>query len=124
MSRGKAARMAAPSSSVARTSSRPLPRMPGLISINSSGSSCERRLRYSAKPSATQAGMRSPTAMSRARTAGSVVGGSEAVVTHGPQALEAVELADAGHHHVDDDVAQVDQHPFGFGLGDIIVHVM
>eukprot|EP01092_Planopodium_desertum_P003000 TRINITY_DN15154_c0_g4_i1.p1 TRINITY_DN15154_c0_g4~~TRINITY_DN15154_c0_g4_i1.p1 ORF type:complete len:319 (+),score=77.32 TRINITY_DN15154_c0_g4_i1:1023-1979(+) len=38
------------------------------------------------------------------------------LVANGPQALERVELAHARQHHVHDDVAQVDQHPFGFTL--------
>src|SRR3954468_17781435 len=44
------------------------------------------------------------------------VRGNRHVVAHGPQAFEAVELADAWQHHVHDDVAQIDEHPFGFLL--------
>src|SRR5690606_5536286 len=38
------------------------------------------------------------------------------LVTDRPQALERVELAHARQHHVDHDVAQVDQHPFGLAF--------
>jgi hypothetical protein len=38
------------------------------------------------------------------------------VVAHGPQALEPIELAHAWQHHVDHDIAQVDEHPFGLAL--------
>src|SRR5690606_7520729 len=38
------------------------------------------------------------------------------LVAHGPEALERVELAYARQHDVDDDVAQVDQHPLGLGF--------
>src|SRR4051794_19377891 len=40
------------------------------------------------------------------------VRGNWHVVTHRPQAFEPVELADARQHHVHDDIAEVDQHPF------------
>ena len=63
---GNAESTRAPSSDFARTVSRPLPRWPGSISTSSSGSQCDSRLRYSAKPSATHAGARSPTAINRA----------------------------------------------------------
>ena len=63
---GNAPSTRAPSSAMARAGSRPLPRMPGATSTSSSGSQCDSRLRYSAKPSATHAGARSPTATSRA----------------------------------------------------------
>src|SRR5581483_2259338 len=116
--RGSAASSASPSSCNARCTSRFLPR--GLTSISSSGSSCDSRLRYSEKPCATHAGMRSHTAIKRARMEcpqySLLVSRSRIVIAHGPQSLQSIKLADARQHHVHDDVAQIDQHPLGFLL--------
>ena len=65
-----AARTAAPSSAIARAGSRPLPRVAELDLDEFERQLVPRRFPYSAKPSATHAGMRSPTAISRACRAG------------------------------------------------------
>ena len=127
---GRAASTRPPSSSIARAGSRPLPRNPGSISTSSSGSQCDRRFRYSSNP------WRPTLARFRRRRSGGlsfrwsprfdlepVFGRGlrwrvaiRRLVADRPQALKPVELADARQHDVDDDVAEIDKHPFGFAL--------
>src|SRR5690606_13242637 len=111
--RPRVASIASPSFATARLRSPLRPRAARGISVMLSSKSRGRRLRYSSVPSRPQPGLRPPAAINLSRMPPSPSGFVGTARAEPPQRFEVVELARGLLHHVHDDVAEVEQDPFG-----------
>src|SRR5690606_27738857 len=118
---GSAASMRAASAIIIASTVLPLVRGSALTSMSCNGSSRGMRRANSSKPACTHPGMRWPTATTKSFT--SARGGAAAGQRRVPQLFELVVRAHRRLHHMDDDAAEVDQHPFAgllaFGADDL-----